>query len=535
MFPRVSDLAATSSARVLTGLVLCAAFALTALGPATARTHLEPRYGGTLVVGLTGGEPDSLDPTVSRGSAISIYPAFCQRLYTLARNHGKVVPVPELAASLPALAKDKRSWSVELRRGVLFNDRTPLDAQAVVTTVERFMTHPSSSRRSEYDNVASVAAVGKYKVVFRLKAPDSAFASTTTFILSPTALAAGDASFAAKPVCAGPFMFDHRVVGDNVTLVKSPYWYARDSVYLDKIVYKPMTNAAAAAAALEAGDIHVLDQVGTTQMPGIQQDASLRLLTSPQLGWRGIIINVGNKNGVGNLPYTSVGTPFSQSPALRQAFEEALDRAALNKVVFGGLYQTTCTPIPPANTVWFDLVKVPCTPYDPRDAKRLVAKSGVSNPTVHLLTNNTSDFLRAAEFVQAQEKEVGITVLIDPTDSATATRRQLAGDFEITISGLEPGNIEPTGLTNQFFATTAARNYGGYSNLRADYVFANGLKASKLDARATNYRVALQILHDDRPAIFLWNTTTLAGVSQKVGGVQLTGNGGVNVNNAFLK
>jgi len=61
------------------------------------------------------------------------------------------------------------------------------------------------------------------------------------------------------------------------------------------------------------------------------------------------------------------------------------------------------------------------------------------------------------------------------------------------------------------------------------------LKASKLDACATNYRVALQTVHDDRPAIFLWNTTMPPGVSQKVGGVQLTGNAGVLVNNAFLK
>ena len=57
------------------------------------------------------------------------------------------------------------------------------------------------------------------------------------------------------PVCVGPFMFDHRVVGDNVTVIKSPYYYDQKDVYLDKIVYKPMPDAAAAAAALKAGDI----------------------------------------------------------------------------------------------------------------------------------------------------------------------------------------------------------------------------------------------------------------------------------------
>ena len=39
-------------------------------------------------------------------------------------------------------------------------------------------------------------------------------------------------------------MFDHRVAGDNVTLIKSPYYYDQSDVYLDKIVFKPMPDTA---------------------------------------------------------------------------------------------------------------------------------------------------------------------------------------------------------------------------------------------------------------------------------------------------
>ena len=46
---------------------------------------------------------------------------------------------------------------------------------------------------------------------------------------------------------------------------------------------------------------------------------------------------------------------------------------------------------PPGEPAWYDATKVPCTPYDPADAKRLVAASGFSNPTVHLLTRNATD------------------------------------------------------------------------------------------------------------------------------------------------
>ena len=88
----------------------------------------------------------------------------------------------------------------------------------------------------------------------------------------------------------------------------------------------------------------MLDQVSTTELPGVQQTSSLRVIQAPQLGWQGIVINIGNQNGVGNLPYTNVGTPLASSAKLRQAFEEAIDRNALNKVVFGGLVQVELHP-----------------------------------------------------------------------------------------------------------------------------------------------------------------------------------------------
>jgi len=523
------------SARAGTALLAAVVLALIALVPASARTQAQSKYGGTLVVGLTGGEPDSLDPTVSRGTGIGIYPEMCLRLYLSISNHGTIGYAPLLAAAMPTISKDKLSYTIQLKQGIQFNDGTPFNAQAVVTSVQRFMTYPGSSRASDFANVQSVSASGPYTVVFHLKTPDATLVTTQMYVLSPTALAKEGANFAANPVCAGPFMFDHRVAGDNVTLVKSPYWYQRDAVHLDKIIFKPMTDAAAAAAALKAGDIQVLDQVSPTELAGVQKDSSLRVLQSPQLGWRGLIINIGNKNGVGNRPYASVGTPLASSPTLRQAFEEAIDRNLLNKVVFGGIFQATCTPIPPANTAWYDAIKVPCTPYDASDAKKLVAKSGFTNPTVHLLTTNTTDRLRVAQFIQAQEAAVGINVVIDSTDSATTTARAISGNFDTFLTGLEPGSVEPNTLVYQFFAASGVRNYGGYSNPRADYVLNNGLKATKIKARSTNYHVLQQILHDDRPTIFLYNETTLAGFSTSLTGMWLWPSGQVIVADAQYK
>ena len=156
-------------------------------------------------------------------------------------------------------------------------------------------------------------------------------ATVTGVVLSPTQMRTLGADFGTDPVCVGPFMFDDRVVGDHTTVIKSQYYYDRNSVYLDKIIFRTLPNAAAATAALKAGDIQVLDSISPTELLDVQQTSGLRAFGATGLGWRGIVINIGNKNGVGNLPYTNVGTPLASSPALRQAFEEAIDRKALNR------------------------------------------------------------------------------------------------------------------------------------------------------------------------------------------------------------
>jgi peptide/nickel transport system substrate-binding protein len=483
------------------------------------------RYGGTLVVGLSRGDVDALDPTVSRTfSAVAIYPAICLQLFQSVRNHGTIEMQPVLAASLPQISPDKLSYTIRLRKGILFNDGTPFNAQAVVFTVQRFMTFPGSSRASNFTDVAGVTAEGAYTVVFHLKAKDSTFYTNNMYVLSPTAVAKEGDGFGADPVCVGPFMFDHRVPGDNITVIKSPWFFDRGDVHLDKIVFKPETDAAAAVAALQAGDIQVLDNVSPVLLPAVQQNASLRVLSAPNVGWAGVQINIGNRNGIGNLPYANVGTPLASSPDLRQAFEEAIDRQALNKVVFGGLYQPSCTPVAPASS-WFAATKIPCTPYDPADARKLVARSGFSNPTVRLLTPNTSDALRLAQFLQSEERAVGINVVIESTDPAGAQARAATGNFDAYLASFFTGSDDPNGNITMFLSTGGVRNNGGYSSTRLDYVLANALKATQMDPRAVDYRAALQIIRNDRPIIYLYNQLTIAGYSSSITGLQLSGGG----------
>ena len=514
--------------------IMAAALALLASGAAYAE---DSRYGGTLFVGVNG-DLGTLDKTVGRsGTLTQICLAMCLQLYQVTSNHGTPQLSPVLAASQPAISTDGLSYTVPLRHGIQFNDGTALDAQAVIATYERFTTYPGTSQATAYVNVASVTATGQYTVVFRLKGRDSSF-HPNIYVYSPTALAAEGTSFAQNPIGAGPFMLDHYVPGDSITVVKSPYWYKRGAVHLDKIVYKLLPDAAAAAAALQAGDIQVDENVGPAQLPTLQQDPDVHVHQQVQLGaiWDGIIINIGNRSGCcnpGGNAYQDVGSPLASSSKLRQAFEEAIDRNALNKVAFGGLYEPICTPIPPANAVWYEATRVPCTPYDPKDAKRLVAESGLASPTVHLTYGNTEQ-LTAAEVIQAEEAAVGIHVIIDTYDAATLNARLVSGSFDAVIrGGLSSEDFDPDGQISRYLSTLGDHNYSGYSNPRMDYVLANARKALGFRARALDYRIAQQIAASDRPIIYLYTAVALSAYGVNVIGIDQGGT--LDVPNAQLR
>ena len=77
------------------------------------------------------------------------------------------------------------------------------------------------------------------------------------------------------------------------------------------------------------------------------------MIKTPTIGYQGLTINIGNKNGL-LKPYSNVGTPLAKSQFLRTAFDLALDRTMINKVVFNGLNLPDCYPISPVSPWYVD-------------------------------------------------------------------------------------------------------------------------------------------------------------------------------------
>ena len=513
--------------RVVGAVLVVAATGLLASGAAGSvsagsKVTAGSKAGGTLTIALAE-DPDALDPTLARtfvGRMVFLH--MCEKLYDL---NAKLQIVPQLAAAMPSLSADKKTMTIKLRRGVRFNDGTPFNAQAVKISLDRHRTLPRSARASEISPVTSVDVAGPYTVRLVLNARYSPLtaqlADRAGMIMSPKQLDALGDRFASNPVCVGAFRFVSRTAGDRIVLAKSPYYYAKSKVKLNQLIFRTITDTSARAANLRSHDIDVEDRIASTDLPAIQRDKTLRVIKSTSIGYQGISINVGNKNGIGK-PFVNVGTPLAKQ-FIRQAFELSLDRNTINRVVFGGTVVPGCLPVPKASPYYDTSIK--CPGRNVAKARELLRKAGANPPvSVKLMIGTDQVQARLGQVIQSMASEAGFKVELQPTEFVTALARQDRGQYDAFAVGWS-GRVDPDGNIYQFVDSKGSLNNLGWSSPRMDLLLDNARKATSLTARKKLYSSVYRILRAQLPIIVLWHPVNRHGVLKSVKGVQTYGDG----------
>ncbi len=509
------------------GLTACSAIDSGSPEPTSADDR-PAKQGGTLRVALSA-EPDKLDPSVARTLVgRTVFNAICEKLYDV---DDKLVLVPQLAAALPEFSADGLTITIKLRQGVKFADGTAMDAAAVKTSLDRHKTLTGSARTSELTSVASVAVLDPATVAIKMNTAFTplvaVLADRAGMIMSPAALQASGDNFATSPVCVGPFKFASRIAQDRIEVVKDANYYDAAKVHLDGVTFKIIADATTRFNNLRSGDVEVLDAVAATDVDALKADANLRLITSDSLGYQGITINLGNVNGVGKAPAALAAPyagPLATDKRVRQAFEMSLDRAAINEVVFRGQYTPACGPISAASPYSSDAAQA-CPKHDPAGAKALLASAGLTTPVkVSMVIGNTPDARRLGEAVQAQAKEGGFELELQPVEFAASLTQTDAGKYQMFQIGWS-GRVDPDGNIANFVRTNGSQNICGYSNPAADTLLDQARKSADVKERRDLYGQVITKLHEDVPLIYLYRVKNFTGVSAKMVGVRVYGDG----------
>jgi peptide/nickel transport system substrate-binding protein len=470
-------------------------------------------------------DPDLLDPTLGSSYVGRIvFSSICDKLFDI---DARLNIVPVLATGYEW--KDPTHLVIHLRDGVRFQDGEKLDADAVKYKLTRDLTAKGSMRRGEVNSIDSIDVIDPLTVQLNLKAPAAQLLAQLTdragIMISPKATEATGDKFGLHPVCAGPFSFDSRVAEDRIVVKRFPGYWDAGSIHFDEIIYSQNPNAAVRLANLQAGALDLVEYILPTDVPAVERDPKLKTAIDDSLAYTGITINTGN----GSAQETTLG----KNALVRQAFELAIDRDALNQVVYSGMFTPTVQANPPSSPFYLTDLKPPAR--DVAKARALLKQAGVTTPVpVTLTITNGSDDQQAGEVIQSMASEAGFDVKIKAMEFASSLRAAYAGDFQAYLIGWS-GRSDADGNMWQMLHTGGTFNYGHYSNGDVDKALDAARTVAAVDQRRAFYGKVWEQERKDLPLIYLWTGKNIVGMKKALTGFQQVPDGLIRVQGLEMK
>jgi peptide/nickel transport system substrate-binding protein len=322
---------------VLSGAAVCA-LALTAAACAAPDDGTGAGGKGaenSAVVGIAY-EPDTLSPLLGYGKDgnSKIFDGL------LTRDAGMKLR-PALAAALPKVTDDGRTYTYELRKGVKFSDGEPFTAEDVVFTYETILDKKTNNAsKTELDAVDSVEAEDADTVVFHLKYPYAPFAERTVLPIAPEHIAArqdvNSGSFTTKPIGTGPYELVKWSKGEQLVFRANPdYWGGRPKI--ENFTMAIIKDDDVRATRLRSGDLD-----GAILPPNLaatfEKDSGRRTYAAKSFDYRLVTLPTGNA--------------VTGDRAVRRALDLGVDRKAMVDQILEGAGKAAYGPVPTDNP-WF--------------------------------------------------------------------------------------------------------------------------------------------------------------------------------------
>jgi peptide/nickel transport system substrate-binding protein len=494
-----------------------AAFALAFVGAASAQS--------TLRIGLAE-DPDVLDPTMARTYVGRIvFASICDKLFDIDE---KLNIVPQLALSHDT-SGDGRTVTIRLRPGVKFHDGEPFDAEAAKFSLDRHLSLQGSFRRAEIAQIDRVDVVDPLTIRLSLKTPFSPLMAQLTdragMMVSPKAARALGDRFGTAPVCAGPYRFTERVAQDRIVVDRFPDYWDKGRVSIDRIVYRPIQDSTVRLANLKSGQLDLLERLLATDIGEVKKDGKLRLATGFELGYQGITLNVANGE--------KANSPLGKDARVRRALELAIDREAIDNVVFNGVQSPNNQWVSPQNPYYQP--KFPTPKRDVARAKALLAEAGVKPPlALDFMVPNNPETRAVAEVIQSMAAEVGFDLKIRVTEFATSLNEAEKGNFQLYMLAWS-GRTDPDGNIYSFATCKGPLNYGKYCDAGLDATLDKARSVTSVAERKSLYEQAAAKWLTEGSVIYLYHRALLFAHGTRLEGFKVMPDGLIRVTDLKLK
>ena len=430
------------------------------------------------------------------------------------------------------------TWRFELRKGVLFHDRTPFTADDVIFSWQR--------ARGEGSDVASYVA--PIKDIVRIDdhtvdiVTDGPYAIlpeliTNWYIMSRSWCAANQAmrpvdrrkgfeniaSFKANGT--GPYMVREREPGVRTVFRRNPIYWRKIDGNVDEVVFNVIGNDATRVAALLSGEVDVIDPAPVQDVERISANPAFQVIQGPEV--RVIFLGMDQKRD--ELLYSDVKgrNPFKDR-RVRQALYQAIDVERIKTTIMRGAANPAALMVAPeVNGYTAELSKR--LPFDPETSRRLLAEAGYPNGFEVKMNCPNDRYVsdaRVCQAIAANLARVGIKIDLEVESKAIWFPRILRRETSFYLLGWTPGTVDAHNTLYTVVATPGAAgrgsfNLGSYSNPQIDDLIARIANASDRRSRDDMLREAQRIHQEDIGHIPLYQQYIFWGAKRNISLVQL--------------
>ena len=404
---------------LLARLALALLLLVTAAGPASAQ--------GTLAVQIPT-EPPGLDLTTSPASAVAAVVHYnVQECLVKVDRNGKLAPW--LADRW--YTTDSKNYTFFLKKGVRFHNGREMKAADVKFVLERAANpetkHPFQKR---YEIIREIIVKDDYTISIALKEVNANFllemARQGSVIYPREAVE----TLKSVPMGTGPFTVADWVRGDRIVLAKNKDYHVKGLPHLDKVTFRFIPDPNSALAALKSGDIDVSAfGLGPENVVDLKKDPRFQVILGDTTN--DVILAMNNSR-----------KPYSDK-RVRLAITHAINKEEVLKGAMFGLGRILGSNVDPLNPYFVDMSKA--VPYDPAQAKKLLAEAGYPNGFDAVLRVSPQYYytVRTGEVLVSQLAKVGIKVKIEQIEwGQWLSQVYKDANYDLTIIGhAEPWDI----------------------------------------------------------------------------------------------
>jgi peptide/nickel transport system substrate-binding protein len=452
-------------------------------------------------------------------------------------------PTPALAAALPEISEDKKTYTFTLKDNLKFADGTAVTTEDVAFTFT-VLADPAYDGPSDIVSAVPLLGAKAYNdgTATSVEGINVIDEKTIAFTFAEVNAKAiwifgGDAGILSKayyganyeqgkldymsdlhskPMGTGQFVFKSYAPSQEVVLTANKNYF-KGAPKVDNLVFK-VTSQDTRMQLLQSQEID-MDMV-TVNKDNVEELESTGFMT----------LNIFPTNGYGYIGLNFADERIADK-AVRHALTYGLNRAAVAQAVFSDYAKVI--NIPQSNLSWaYTENNINKYEYDTEKAKQILEEAGwvVGADGIREKDGKRLEFTFSATtpnavnavlvpIAVADWEKLGVKLNVEELEFNAVREKMNRGDFDMFFMawGLTP-DPDSVGV----YGTDGPQNRTAYSNAKVDELFKKGLETIEIEGRKAIYHELYQVMNEDLPYIFMYQRSDMWAVNNRIEGFEVS-------------